>query len=92
MPGYIYEDIKELFKDAGSYCRNMWNFIDLSRNLAYSLVLILRAVAYFQQQKEIARNPATAYIPREEWDDYDPQLIAEGIFAMANIFRWVLAF
>ncbi|XP_067627851.1 transient-receptor-potential-like protein isoform X2 [Eurosta solidaginis] len=27
-----------------------------------------------------------AYVPREKWDDYDPQLIAEGLLAAANIF------
>jgi hypothetical protein len=34
-----------------------------------------------------SRDPEQAYIPREHWDDYDPQLIAEGLFAAANIFR-----
>lgn len=27
-----------------------------------------------------------AYIPREKWHDFDPQLIAEGLFAAANVF------
>lgn len=27
----------------------------------------------------------TAFIPREEWDTFDPQLISEGLFAAANI-------
>ena len=48
----------------------------------------LRVVAYIQQQNEIIENPAAAYIPREEWDAFDPQLIAEGVCAMANIFRY----
>lgn len=43
-------------------------------------------MAYIQQTKEIARNPDTIYIARENWDDYDPQLVAEGLFAAANIF------
>lgn len=47
---------------------------------------IYRVVAYIQQTTEIKRDPATAYIPREHWDDFDPQLIAEGLFAAANIF------
>lgn len=30
-------------------------------------------------------SPQTAFIPREEWNAYDPQLISEGLFAAANI-------
>lgn len=45
-----------------------------------------RLIAYVQQRSEIALDPQTAYIPRELWDDFDPQLIAEGLFAAANIF------
>lgn len=37
-------------------------------------------------QKEIAQNTGTAYLPRENWDAWDPILIAEGLFATANIF------
>lgn len=45
-----------------------------------------RVVAYIQQRTEIRKDPATAFIAREHWADYDPQLIAEGLFAAANIF------
>lgn len=48
--------------------------------------LKLRTVAYIQQTAEIAKDPSTAYIAREHWQDFDPQLIAEGLFAAANIF------
>lgn len=43
-------------------------------------------LAYIQQMNEIKLDPSTAYISREHWDDFDPQLIAEGLFAAANIF------
>lgn len=29
----------------------------------------------------------TAEVKREDWDTWDPMLIAEGLFAAANIFR-----
>lgn len=45
-----------------------------------------RGVAYIQQSSEIRKDPSTAYIAREHWEDFDPQLIAEGLFAGANIF------
>lgn len=70
------------------YFANMWNVIDICRDTAYSLVIVLRVVAYYQQQRELLADPASAYLPREEWDDFDPQLISEGVCAMANIFRF----
>lgn len=72
-----------------SYLRNMWNFIDFTRNSLYVAVAILRFAAYIQQAQQISRDPSTAYIPREQWDAFDPQLIAEGLFAAANIFRYL---
>lgn len=45
-----------------------------------------RTVAYIQQSREISRDINSQYIARENWNDYDPQLIAEGLFAAANIF------
>lgn len=52
----------------------------------HSNIIPFRTVAYIQQSREITRDPDTVYIARENWDDYDPQLIAEGLFAGANIF------
>lgn len=65
----------------------MWNFIDFTRNALYVAVFVLRCAAYIQQSQQISADPRTAYIPREEWDAFDPQLIAEGLFAAANVFR-----
>lgn len=63
-------------------------YFTLNLNLKTNSVVISlhRLIAYVQQTSEIARDPSTAYIPREHWDDFDPQLIAEGLFAAANIF------
>jgi hypothetical protein len=36
---------------------------------------------------EIAQGQTNAYSERENWDAWDPMLIAEGLFAAANIFR-----
>lgn len=71
------------------YLRNMWNFIDFSRNSLYVAVFMLRGAAYYQQALEVQEDPATAYIPREQWDAFDPQLIADGLFAGANVLRSV---
>lgn len=68
------------------YLLDLWNVIDFIRNILYLQVILFRAYAYFQQAYEISNDPAKAFIPREEWADFDPQLISEGMFAAANIF------
>ncbi|XP_048481479.1 transient-receptor-potential-like protein [Plutella xylostella] len=85
--GFIWEETQEIYIEGiQSYLRNMWNFIDFTRNSLYVAVLLLRFAAYIQQTTEIQRDPQTKFIPREQWDAFDPQLIAEGLFAAANIF------
>lgn len=72
------------------YIKNsMWNIVDLVKNCIYMLVIVLRLYAYIREQTEIHHNPQTAFIARENWDMFDPQLIAEGWFATANILRLV---
>ncbi|CAH2235500.1 jg27828 [Pararge aegeria aegeria] len=89
--GFIWQETHEIYIEGiRSYLRNMWNFIDFTRNFLYVLVALLRFAAYIQQAAEISKNPQTRFIPREHWDAFDPQLIAEGLFAAANILRQVL--
>ncbi|CAG0890670.1 unnamed protein product [Cyprideis torosa] len=84
--GFMWEETKELFLDGFKiYSRNMWNVVDFARNSMYIMTIFLRAVAYWQQQQEIAANPSAAFIPREEWHPYDPQLVSEGLCAAANV-------
>lgn len=86
--GFIVEETQEIFTEGiKPYLRNMWNFIDFTRNVLYTTVFILRVASFIQQQNEIENNPSTATIRREDWNAFDPQLIAEGLFAAANIFR-----
>lgn len=41
--GYIWEETQEIYREGiRSYLKNMWNFIDFSRNSLYFLVAILR--------------------------------------------------
>ncbi|XP_064119296.1 transient-receptor-potential-like protein isoform X2 [Macrobrachium nipponense] len=84
--GFLWEEVKEIVREGWSkYMRNMWNIMDVMRDSLYVMTMLLRTVAYIQQNQEIARNPQTAFIPREEWDTFDPQLISEGLFSAANI-------
>lgn len=40
----------------------------------------------FKVQKEKVLHTGTALLPRESWHEFDPILLAEGLFAAANIF------
>lgn len=78
--GFIWEETQEIFGEGiRSYLRNLWNFIDFMRNSLYCLFFLLRGVAFFQQTSQINLDPRTAFIPRENWDDFDPQLIVNII-------------
>ena len=41
---------------------------------------------YGQVEEEKRTNNPAAYMTRDKWDAYDPNLISEGLFAAANIF------
>ncbi|XP_029154915.1 transient-receptor-potential-like protein [Nylanderia fulva] len=85
--GFVWEEIREVYVDGlQSYLRDMWNFIDATRNMLYLATGVLRLAAYLQQRAEIQTDPSAALIPRENWSDFDMQLIAEGLFAAANVF------
>ncbi|XP_012255513.2 transient-receptor-potential-like protein isoform X2 [Athalia rosae] len=85
--GFVLQETREVWIDGlRNYLRDLWNFIDFTRNSLYVATAILRVAAYVQQTAEVRANPATATIPRENWPDYDPQLIADGLFSAANVF------
>lgn len=85
--GLVWNEIKQLW-DIGlqDYVSDMWNVIDFVTNALYVATVALRVVAYYQVQKEMARNISSSVLPREQWDTWDPMLISEGLFAAANIF------
>ncbi|KAG7176486.1 Transient receptor potential-gamma protein-like 2, partial [Homarus americanus] len=74
--GLIWSEIKQLW-DVGlrEYVGDMWNVIDFITNALY--------VAYHSPQD---RRLLPDNLPRQNWDTWDPMLIAEGLFAAANIF------
>ncbi|XP_059485521.1 transient receptor potential-gamma protein-like isoform X4 [Neocloeon triangulifer] len=84
--GLIWSEIKQLW-DVGfqEYARDMWNVIDFVTNSLYVATVALRLVSYYQVQREKA-NGFYVHSKREEWDAWDPMLIAEGLFSAANIF------
>ncbi|XP_034250296.1 transient-receptor-potential-like protein [Thrips palmi] len=84
--GFIWEETAEMLREGmRRYLRNLWNFIDFSRNLLYVLCFVFRAAAFVQQRREVAADPQSAFVPRERWSEFDPQLVGDGVFAAANI-------
>ncbi|XP_045597326.2 LOW QUALITY PROTEIN: transient-receptor-potential-like protein [Procambarus clarkii] len=84
--GFLWEEAREIHSEGfNKYIKNMWNILDILRDTLYSITIFLRIFAFIQQSQEIASVPTTAFIPREEWDTFDPHLISEGLFSAANI-------
>jgi len=84
--GFIFEEIKEIKRDGIKiYFRNMWNILDVMRDGLYLMTMLLRIFAYIQQTIEISKDPQSAFVPREDWHGFDPQLISEGLFSAANV-------
>ncbi|WAQ99587.1 TRPG-like protein [Mya arenaria] len=80
--GLIWTEIKQLWDEgADEYCHDMWNILDFVTNALYIATLTLRV----QKERELGRTEQ-ANLQRREWDAYDPNLIAEALFAAANIF------
>ncbi|CAC5362088.1 TRPC4 [Mytilus coruscus] len=88
VAGYIWAEIKQLWDEgAYEYVHDMWNILDFVTNSLYIATLTLRVIAYVQVQKEIAAgHKELAELERKHWKAYDPNLIAEALFAAANIF------
>ncbi|OTF80222.1 transient receptor potential-gamma protein-like protein [Euroglyphus maynei] len=86
--GLIWSEIKQLW-DLGisEYLSDMWNILDFINNSIYIATIALRIISYYQTKQEIINDVSTlATDRREEWDEFDPILLSEGLFATANIF------
>lgn len=87
--GYMRTEYVEIERvGLEKHARNsMWNVVELVKNVIYGLVIALRAYAYLSERAEIERDPSAAFVPREQWHPFDPQLVAESLFATANVLR-----
>ncbi|XP_035287770.1 short transient receptor potential channel 5a [Anguilla anguilla] len=76
--GFIWAEIKEMW-DGGftEYVHDWWNLMDFAMNSLYLATISLKIVAYLKYNSSR---------PREEWEMWHPTLIAEALFAIANIF------
>ncbi|KAM6987756.1 short transient receptor potential channel 4b [Tautogolabrus adspersus] len=76
--GFVWTEIKQMW-DSGleDYLDDWWNLMDFIMNSLYLATISLKIVAYVKFSGPKARN---------EWDMWHPTLVAEALFAIANIF------
>ncbi|CAB3374374.1 Hypothetical predicted protein [Cloeon dipterum] len=82
VSGMVWSECKQLWEEGlKAYVRQWWNWLDFIMLSLYLCTFSLRAVAYLQ----ININKE---LPRSQWPNNDPTLIAEGVFAVANVFSF----
>ncbi|XP_032812445.2 short transient receptor potential channel 4-like isoform X1 [Petromyzon marinus] len=76
--GFIWAEIKQMW-DRGlmQYVNDWWNLMDFVMNSLYLATISLKVVAY------VKYNGSR---PRDDWEMWHPTLVAEALFAIANIF------
>ncbi|XP_057676594.1 short transient receptor potential channel 4-like [Corythoichthys intestinalis] len=76
--GFIWAEIKQMW-DGGfqDYVHDWWNLMDFVMNSLYLATISLKIVAYTKY---------SGNKPRNQWEMWHPTLVAEAVFAIANIF------
>ncbi|XP_053312314.1 short transient receptor potential channel 4 [Spea bombifrons] len=76
--GFIWGEIKQMW-DGGfqDYIHDWWNLMDFVMNSLYLATISLKIVAYVKFRGERDRS---------DWETWHPTLVAEAVFAIANIF------
>uniref|UniRef100_A0A3P8X040 Transient receptor potential cation channel, subfamily C, member 4a n=1 Tax=Cynoglossus semilaevis TaxID=244447 RepID=A0A3P8X040_CYNSE len=76
--GFIWAEIKQMW-DGGfqDYVHDWWNLMDFVMNSLYLATISLKIVAYTKY---------SGSRPRNQWEMWHPTLVAEAVFAIANIF------
>jgi len=87
--GYIWQEILDVRRDGLKryLAHNAWNYVEFARNKMYVTVIALRVYAYVTENSQILADLSSAFIPREKWETFDPQLVADALFAASNILR-----
>ncbi|CAM9524685.1 unnamed protein product [Lampetra planeri] len=76
--GLIWAEIKQMWDGGFSeYVHDWWNLMDFVMNSLYLATISLKLVAYLKYSGSKAR---------EQWEMWHPTLVAEALFAIANIF------
>ncbi|KAM9788462.1 short transient receptor potential channel 4-like [Neosynchiropus ocellatus] len=76
--GFIWAEVKQMW-DGGfqDYVHDWWNLMDFVMNSLYLATISLKIVAFTKY---------SGSKPRNQWEMWHPTLVAEAVFAIANIF------
>ncbi|KAM7540821.1 hypothetical protein Aperf_G00000041346 [Anoplocephala perfoliata] len=81
--GFVWQQITDIWTlGVRTYLSNMWHLLDFVLNFLFISTIALRFAAWIRV--EMYDEPKT--LDRSKWDAYDPVLISESLFAMANTF------
>lgn len=85
----IWHEVKSLFTDGlMEYIQDLWNIVDCAANSAFLMWIVFRFFSVYVVRRDAALglNP---WLPREEWDTFDPMLLSEGAYAAGMIFSFL---
>ncbi|GAB6026000.1 hypothetical protein CHUAL_011965 [Chamberlinius hualienensis] len=86
VTGMVWSECKQLWEEGlTAYASQWWNLLDFIMLSLYLATFALRAVAYFQIK---SNKYGPGELQRSQWPPNDPTIIAEGIFALANVFSF----
>ncbi|XP_054722030.1 transient-receptor-potential-like protein [Uloborus diversus] len=86
VSGMVWAECKQLWEEGlKAYVRQWWNWLDFIMLSFYLATFSLKAVAFFQIHSDLYGNRV---MERHRWPNNDPTLIAEGVFAVANVFSF----
>ncbi|XP_013791075.2 transient-receptor-potential-like protein [Limulus polyphemus] len=86
VTGMVWSECKQLWEEGiKAYVRQWWNWLDFIMLSLYLATFSLKAVAFFQIQSD---RYGPRVLERTRWPNNDPTLIAEGVFAVANVFSF----
>lgn len=88
VQGLVWVEIKNLWKDGLiGYLKELWNIADLFSYGAFLSWIGLRVLAWIIVQKEQWDGvpPDQIWTPKEEWHSFEPNLLAEAMFAAGMI-------
>lgn len=83
-----WAEVKQLWDEGFTrYILQWWNWLDFVMMTLYLSTFTLRGVAFYLKSVNDPRMDPPS-IPRSEWMAYEPVLVSEGLFAIANVFSF----
>ncbi|XP_064637490.1 transient-receptor-potential-like protein isoform X2 [Lineus longissimus] len=86
VAGFVWAEVKQVWEEGcKAYIRQWWNWMDFIMLSLYLCSFSLRMVSWYQVHMTDAEPKE---LNRKDWPEYDPTLISEGLFAIANVFSF----